>query len=420
MGVLHRGTDKAGKPVAIKTLTEEQAASERNVRCLRAEFALAGGIRHPNIVRMLDLIEHDGIPYLIMEFIPGEDVRALLNRGRIPLAEALELAKGLAMALQALHERPGGRPVVHGDVKPENLMVRKAAGPLRKERLVLVDFGTAVTSREGRGVLSKAVSFVKEKLKGPRPVGGSSLYMAPEQAAGEAEAIDPRTDLYSAGAVMFELFTGRPPFLNTVDEKSFEDHGRVSLSAQEELLQSHYGQELRNMHRVVTPPSPRRFNPDLPEGLEHLVLHCLQKRPEDRPQRALDLLTALTSFRIDGGGALVPTRLPGARAAQAKPAYLLQIIGGPLKGKERVLRGAAVKAGRAVDAGDGISLPEHDRTASGEHALFQHAGDCVEVHDLGSSNGTFVNGRKVAKAKLKDGDKVKLGQTVIRVTGYGR
>jgi serine/threonine-protein kinase len=247
-------------------------------------------------------------------------------------------------------------------------------------------------------------------------VGGSSLYMSPEQASPEALAIDIRADLYSLGAVLFEMVTGRPPFLCAADEKSFEDHGRVSLSAQEALLQSSYSLELRGKQRFIPPPSPRRFNPDLPEAVEEVILTCLQKQPERRFESALDLLTALTSFRIEADGTVVSTRAPGARAAPARTAYRLQAVAGPVKGMERILDSVAIKAGRKVATQSGFPLPPNDKTASGEHALFENAGDYVIVVDLESSNGTFVNGRKIAKAKLKDGDKVTLGQTVIRVS----
>ncbi len=417
MGVLYRGRDRrTGKAVAVKTLTPAQQESPRNDRCLRAEYDLAHGIRHPNVVRFLELLEQDGVPFLVMELIEGTDLRNRLNKGRLPLGEALEAAKGIASALQAVHEHHRKRPIVHADVKPENVMLRDRKGPLRKERVVLVDFGTALVSRERQGVLGRAVSFVQEHLQGPQVVGGSSLYMSPEQASPEALAIDVRADVYSLGAVLFEMVTGRPPFLCAADEKAFEDHGRVSLSAQEALLQSSYAQELRGKQRFTPPPPPRRFNPDLPEAVEEVILTCLQKQPDRRFASALDLLTALTSFRIDAHGAVVSTRAPGVRAATARAAYRLQVVGGPLKGTERILDSAVVKAGRKVVPEEGFPLPANDKSASGEHALFENAGDYVVVTDLESRNGTYVNGKKVAKAKLKDGDKVTLGQTVIRVS----
>ena len=279
-----------------------------------------------------------------------------------------------------------------------------------------MDFGTALPSRDRQGVLGRAVSFVQERLQGPQVVGGSSLYMSPEQASPEELAIDVRADVYSLGAVLFEMVTGRPPFLCAADEQSFQDHGRVSLSAQEALLQSSYAQELRGKQRFAPPPPPRKFRPDLPEAVEEVILTCLQKQPERRFASALALLTALTSFRTSESGTFVSTRAAGVRAGPARTAYRLQAVAGPLKGTERILDSVVIKAGRKVAAKEGFPLPPHDKTASGEHALFENAGDYVVVIDLKSSNGTFVNGRKVAKAKLKDGDKVTLGQTVIRVS----
>lgn len=417
MGILYRGLDRrTGKAVAVKTLSPSQQESPWNDRCLRAEHALVHGIRHPNVVRFLDLIEEDGIPYLVMELVEGPDLRNRLNGSRLPLAEALEVAKGIASALQAVHEHNRKRPIVHADVKPENVMLRDTQGPLRKERVVLVDFGTALLSRERQGVLGRAVSFVQERLHGAQVVGGSSLYMSPEQASPETLAIDIRADLYSLGVVFFEMVTGRPPFLCAADERTFKDHGRVSLSAQEALLKPHYSMELRSKQCFAPPPSPRWFNPDLPEAVEDLIMTCLQKQPERRFASALDLLTALTSFRIETDGTVVSTRLHGMRAIPARTTYLLLAVGGALMGTERLLDSVAIKAGRKVLSKEGFPLPPDDKTASGEHALFENAGDHVVVTDLESSNGTFVNGRKVAKAKLKDGDRIMLGRTVIRVS----
>lgn len=416
MGILYRSRDlKTGAPVAIKTLTPRQMTSARNIQCLRTEYAMARGISHPNVVRFFDLVEENGKPYLIMELIEGIDLRERLASGSLPLPEGLEVAKGVAAALRALHEHVPEHPIVHCDVKPENVMLRAGGGPLTKDRVILVDFGTALVSTRREGAVQRAISKVAGLFQGAPVIGGSSLYMSPEQAMPQDIGIDPRADLYALGAVLFELLAGRPPFLNQADERDFTDRGRSVLSTPEALLKHHYSEELKRKHLTAAPPSPRKFNSDIPAILERIVMRCLEKRPEQRFASALELQSALTSLQFTKDGTLVATRRIQTEPETVRRPCLLKVVAGPLKGRAFPLEGGSVRAGRRVKGPNDILLPQDDKRASREHALFQRSGDRISVIDLDSTSGTLVNGTRVPKARLKDGDKVVLGRTVVKI-----
>jgi serine/threonine-protein kinase len=204
-------------------------------------------ITHVNVVRVHDFGEADGSRFLTMEYVPGTTLRELLDRkGGLDLTPALQIAKQMCRGLAAVH-RAG---IVHGDLKPQNVMVM-GSGVVK-----LMDFGVA---RAGVAADPKA------------QIVGTPLYMSPEQARG-AE-LDERSDLYSAGVVLFELFTGRPPFRHPE------------------------AMEVMRMQLNEPAPSPRSVRPDLPDELSRLILTCLDKAKLKRPASAADLERMLMRVR---------------------------------------------------------------------------------------------------------------------------
>ncbi len=238
MGVVFLGHDRVlDSPVAIKAMLPPRLGrSAEQDQVLRELFhdeaRIGAGLRsQPAIASVFDFGFHEGLPYAVFEFVPGEPLRELIQRrGRFPLEEARLLLAPVAQALDFAH----ARRVVHRDLKPENIRVTPEGHPK------VLDLGLArVFDREERW------SFA-----------GTPAYAAPEQAAGEP--IDGRADQYALGLIAFELLAGRRPFVGTNVE------------------------ELLRMHREQPPPDPRSLVPDLPEEVAAAILKALSKRPTDR------------------------------------------------------------------------------------------------------------------------------------------
>ncbi|MEZ4295104.1 MAG: protein kinase [Polyangiaceae bacterium] len=261
MGTVYRALDQhTREPVAVKVLDRSDAdAFERFRREARALSLLA----HPGIVRYVDAgLTERREPYLVMEWLEGEDLSARLGREGVDAAGALALAKRLLSALAYAH----GEGVIHRDVKPSNILLLRGEPAHAK----LVDFGIARFDTATRMMTTTGAIL------------GSVGYMAPEQARGE-RSIGPRSDLFSLGCVLFECLAGRPPFVGTHP---------ISI-----LVQSLHDR----------PPLLAELRPDLPSAITGTVDRMLSRSPNDRPERAADVLALL-----EGAGEL-PGGLSGLR-----------------------------------------------------------------------------------------------------------
>ncbi|HUF35418.1 MAG TPA: protein kinase [Gemmatimonadales bacterium] len=250
MGVVYRAYDReVGETVAIKALRPELGALESTLlERFKQELRLARRITHRNVVRTYDLGEVDGLYYITMEHVHGTTVAALIREaGTVAVPATLTIGKQLCRALEVAHEEG----IIHRDIKPQNLLVDPSGF------LKVMDFGIARLA-EGRSApgLTTAGTVV-----------GTPQYMAPEQLLGEV--VDPRTDLYAAGAVLFECLTGRP------------------------VYQANNIRALMARHLDTAPPDPSNLNPEVPPGLGRVILRALARRPGDRWQSAGDLLRAL-------------------------------------------------------------------------------------------------------------------------------
>jgi tetratricopeptide (TPR) repeat protein len=243
MGVVHLAVhERRGEVVALKTVT---GASPRMRRVLRWECACLADIEEPGVARLVDHGEQHGTPWYAMELVRGEPLRAWMRRPPWSLLGPLAL---LCDTLAALH----AQGIVHGDLKPENVLVTDEGQP------VLVDFGLAgITERGGS----------RERLSLRTEIAGSVPYMAPEQAT--SAPLDPRVDLYALGCLLYEVWAGRPPF--------------VGPDAAGVLRQ----------HREAIPQPLLEAAPGAPERLAALVDRLLEKRPERRPGYAADVAAAL-------------------------------------------------------------------------------------------------------------------------------
>ncbi|MEX0674279.1 MAG: serine/threonine-protein kinase [Gaiellaceae bacterium] len=244
--------EELGRPVAVKVLESLAGEDESRRRFIR-EARLAARLTHPNIVTVYDAGEHDGAPYIVMEYVEGETLAELFaRRGRLPPEEVVALGRQACAGLQHAHDAG----LVHRDVKPQNLLVR-SDGTLK-----ISDFGIA-RAAEGTQITSAGTIL------------GTAGYLAPEQAFGEEASA--AADVYGLGAVLYEALTGRPP---------------VRVESLAELPTAH----------LRPPAAVRELAPSVPAGLERAVMDALARRPEERPASAAELADTL-----DGTAPEAPT-----------------------------------------------------------------------------------------------------------------
>ena len=298
MGSVYRAQDVTdGTVVAVKMLQGRWDHQQAAWRRLRKEARLLAEVNNPHVANLIEVNEHDGAPYLVMEFVDGESLsKILMRRKRLTEADAAAVMADVARALADAHRRG----IVHRDVKPENILLEGVRGqgpgvgkdgpdssltpdppPLTPLRVKLCDFGLA------RHVLQSASLNVTEV----GTVVGTPFYASPEQCTGKP--IDPRTDVYSMGATLFHLLAGRPPFL-----------------ADTVLSMTH-------LHANQPPPPLRQFNPDVSDGICRIVEKALAKNPEARHADAEAFLLDLERLRRgEAVSAVVHPRLPPADAAR--------------------------------------------------------------------------------------------------------
>ena len=279
MGVVYVGVDvRLGRRAAIKQLLPAMSGDRAIVERFFNEAKAAASINHPGIVEIYDVGWHsDGSAYFAMKLLEGDSLsKRLRERGPMPVQLCATIARQIASALGAAH----ARGIVHRDLKPDNIVLVADDEVAIGERATVLDFGIA-------------------KLFGDNPmtsktrtgsVMGTPYYMSPEQCRGAGE-IDHRTDVYALGCLVFEMLTGRPPFVA-------EGAG-----------------EILGMHQFVEPPALRGVRADVPPDLEATVMRMLAKRAEHRPQSMTEVTAALQAFATQGARAMEPARVSGAAAA---------------------------------------------------------------------------------------------------------
>jgi serine/threonine-protein kinase len=258
MGEVYLAEDlKLGRRVALKVLNHELTENPEHLQRFEREARSASALNHPNILTIYEIGEAAGTHFIAAEFIEGESLRQLIKRGPLELPEIVDLSIQIASALAAAHEAG----IVHRDVKPENIMVRK-------DRLVKVlDFGLVkLLDQESSEFEEEAVTRALLKTT-PGIVMGTTPYMSPEQTRGLD--VDERTDIWSLGVVIYQLVTGRLPF---------EGNTKSDIIA--------------SILKTVPPPVIHEGEA-VPRGLEHIVSKALRKNREDRYQHIKDLLLDL-------------------------------------------------------------------------------------------------------------------------------
>ncbi len=248
MGTVFRAVQlSANRQVALKVLTQGKFACEKNRLRFEREVELTARLEHPNIARIYDSGIHKGMYYYTMELFEGQRLDAYVHKRRLSQEQILDLVYIICQAVGHAHQRA----VIHRDLKPSNIIVTDDGQPH------LVDFGLARTVLESDKGLTVSVDG---------DIAGTPAYMSPEQAQGEIDALDTRTDIYSLGVILFQLLTGRLPY---------DDSGSNNA--------------VLNRIRENEPFRPSRIIPRFDPDLESILLKALEKRPRDRYQSVVEL-----------------------------------------------------------------------------------------------------------------------------------
>src|SRR3984957_1129938 len=295
MGEVYRARDtRLGRPVAIKVVGAERAQRPDFRTRFQREAQATAALNHPHICALYDVGEHEGASYLVMEYVEGQTLESRLREGPLPLDQLLPRAAEVSQALAAAH----GRGIIHRDLKPANLMLTPAG-------VKVLDFGFAkFTGPEASAMDATAAHTIL----------GTPAYMSPEQTRGEE--LDPRSDLFSFGCVLYEAATGVRPFRGS----SLPDILR-------EVVSGH-------------PPAPSSLRPELPPGWDSILTRTMAKDRDRRYQSAADLFSALEGLRGS-----VPQGLPRMEEREPDPVFGREKELGKLEG---LLRSAVQGTGTVV------------------------------------------------------------------------
>jgi eukaryotic-like serine/threonine-protein kinase len=283
MGEVYRARDtRLGREVAVKVLPSSFSDNAERLHRFQQEACAAGALNHPNILSIHDVGAHDGAPYVVSELLEGETLRERLGGAPLPQRKAVEYALQIAHGLAAAHERG----IVHRDLKPENLFVT------RDERVKILDFGLAKLVERTDGSQAQTDVPTRRVNTDPGAVMGTVGYMSPEQVRGRQ--LDHRSDIFSLGVILYEMLSGRRAF-----------RGESAVETMSAILKE-------------DPPELSESNSQINSALERVVMHCLEKSPEQRFQSAKDVAFALEALSALSSSRTTTAALPPAARAKSR------------------------------------------------------------------------------------------------------
>jgi serine/threonine protein kinase len=359
MGIVYKARQKSlDRLVAIKTLLASHFAHPAILQRFLGEAKAAAGINHPNIVRVYQVGECPAGHFFAMEFIEGRTLKEIIQERTAPISWSVALMIVVAEAIHHAHQQG----IVHRDLKPSNIMIDQFRRP------VVMDFGLAKYIDRPSTITQLGV------------IVGTPAYMSPEQAGEEITEIGPTSDIYSMGAILYTLLTGRPPFS---EKTSLKTVMKVASSAM--------------------PPPPSQIRKDVPLQLDEICMKCLSKDPAGRFTNAQVLADELSHFRNQ-----LKQKSSSLSYRQTLPAVILIA---EKTGKRVRLYNELNVIGRSSECDVVIRASD----ISKRHCQIILETERVILEDLNSVNGTLVNGERVSLVELLNGDQLTIGGHVFHV-----
>ncbi|HWN98600.1 MAG TPA: protein kinase [Blastocatellia bacterium] len=281
MGEVYRARDtRLGRDVAVKVLPSSFSDNEQRLHRFEQEACAAGALNHPNILIVHDIGSHDGSAYVVSELLEGDTLRERMAGAALPQRKAIDYSLHVARGLAAAHEKG----IVHRDLKPENIFITKDG------RVKILDFGLAKLTEPADGYAQTDIPTRRIDTD-PGMVMGTVGYMSPEQVRGRP--VDHRADIFSFGAILYEMLTGKRAF-----------HGESPAETMSAILRE-------------DPPDLSESNKNLTPALERVVRHCLEKNPEERFHSASDL-----AFAIEALSGSTPTSAQTSAMPAVRPRWI--------------------------------------------------------------------------------------------------